>query len=66
MWVFLAFACCRHPAQAGVQLGKICAQTQKAADSPLGESQLQRLVKPQPINALSPLRDGVPCSERLW
>jgi hypothetical protein len=43
-----------------------CAKTQKAADSPLGESQLQRLMKPQPINALSALRDGVPCSERLW
>jgi hypothetical protein len=41
-------------------------QTQKAADFPLGKSQLQRLMKPQPINALSALRDGVPCSERLW
>jgi hypothetical protein len=53
------------PAQAGI-LNAWCAQTQKAADSPLGESQLQRLMKPQSINALSALRDGVPCSERLW
>jgi hypothetical protein len=28
--------------------------------------QLQRLMKPQPINALSALRDGVPCSDSLW
>jgi hypothetical protein len=51
------------PAKAGVKKGAL--QTQKAAGSAM-EPQLQRLMKPQPINALSALRDGVPCSERLW
>jgi hypothetical protein len=63
MWVYRLFAVIPAP---GRNQNVWCAQTQKAADSPLGESQLQRLVKPQPINALSALRDGVPCSERLW
>ncbi|HEV2080719.1 MAG TPA: hypothetical protein VGR19_12615 [Allosphingosinicella sp.] len=30
------------------------------------ERQLQRPVRPQPINALNALRDGASCSERLW
>jgi hypothetical protein len=63
MWVLCLFAISRR--EAG-NFKIWCVQTQKAADSPLGESQLQRLMKPQSINALSPLRDGVPFSERLW
>jgi hypothetical protein len=31
-----------------------------------GKRQLQRPMKPQPINALAPLRDGETCSEKLW
>jgi hypothetical protein len=63
MWVYRLFAVVPAP---GRDQNVWCAQTQKAADSPLGESQLQRRMKPQSINALSALRDGVPCSERLW
>jgi hypothetical protein len=63
MWVYRLFAV--DPAR-GRDQNVWCAQTQKAPDSPHGESQLQRVIKPQSINALSALRDGVPCSERLW
>jgi hypothetical protein len=38
----------------------------KSRTFPFGKRQLQRPMKPQPINALNALRDGTSCSEKLW
>jgi hypothetical protein len=38
----------------------------KSRESSTGKPQLQRLLNPQPINALAPLRDCETCSEGLW
>jgi hypothetical protein len=66
MKIFLALVSERKSPEKSRNLFQISARTNAKSRAFPVEWQLQRPMKPRPINSLSALRDGATCSEGLW